>query len=321
MPEMKTCSKCERDLPADKNHFSTQSAKKDGLCPMCKECRGRNFTHPKPIAKEGFKICSGCGDELLATNEYFGPRKDSKDGLKGICRICTSEYDQEYFKENKESIMTKNAIYRSGHIKEKSIQQKKFYQENKIIIITRCREYRENNKPAVYAVQRLYRLSHKETASEYNRMYRAENKEYMAEYGRRYYINNKEYVNARNKLWRSENRELCNLLSMRYEAKKKKLAHTLTVEQWVAAKQHFDNKCCFCGKEVPLTKEHLVPVHNGGEMTSQNIIGSCKSCNSSKRASEWKTWFRRQPTYALAKEQKILFYLGYKDNRQQLALF
>jgi len=310
---------CKRELPADKNHFSTQSAKKDGLCPMCKECRGRNFTTLKPIAKEGFKICSECGDELLATN--FGPRKDSKDGLKGICRVCTAKSDQEYFRDNKEAIMAINLIYRAGHKDEKSNYSKQFYRENKDPIIKRSKLYRENNKPSVYAAQKKYRSEHKESSAEYSRVYRIDNKEHLADMGKISYQKNKVVRKVQATKYRECHREEIKTYGQRHRTLKKNLPSTLTAKQWAYIRKHFNNSCCYCGKEKPLEQEHMVPLVKGGEFSRDNILPACRSCNASKHTQDFFTWYPRQPFYSKQREQKILTHLNYdKNHQQQLSL-
>lgn len=237
------------------------------------------------------KRCSKCEDEFPKTIEYFKNDKNTKDGLYGQCRDCVSKRSKAYREKNNDHIVVYNHQYRKDNKDKRSEYQRK---------------YREENRESYLGKSKLYRIANRDSRNSYNKNYILQNKEYWAEWHKRY---------------RRENSESSNIKCQRYRAKKRNLPHTLTSDQWVNAKLYFDNKCSFCDKEVKLTKEHLAPVDNGGEFTRQNIIPSCKSCNSSKRNSEWKTWFRRQPTYSIEKEQKILDYLGYKNNKQQLALF
>jgi 5-methylcytosine-specific restriction endonuclease McrA len=84
----------------------------------------------------------------------------------------------------------------------------------------------------------------------------------------------------------------------------------------------FDNKCAYCGKEKPLAQDHFVPLSKGGEYTNNNIICSCKSCNSSKSDKDFFEWYPEQLFYSKEREAKILKYLNYdkKTQTQQLAL-
>jgi len=42
--------------------------------------------------------------------------------------------------------------------------------------------------------------------------------------------------------------------------------------------------CAYCGRRRSSDVDHIVPVARGGEFGSSNLIGACKSCNSSKQA-------------------------------------
>jgi len=59
----------------------------------------------------------------------------------------------------------------------------------------------------------------------------------------------------------------------------------------------YENKCFGCGKsgkDVELTKDHIIPISNGGTDNIENLAPLCRSCNSSKgnKGAEWyiKKW-------------------------------
>ena len=102
-------------------------------------------------------------------------------------------------------------------------------------------------------------------------------------------------------------------------ARVKELPSTLTLGQWNTIKIAFDNRCCYCGKVKPLAQEHFIAVANKGEYSHNNIVPACKSCNSSKRDKDFFEWYSKFKFYSKTREQKILKYLGYKNNIQQLS--
>ena len=57
-------------------------------------------------------------------------------------------------------------------------------------------------------------------------------------------------------------------------------SHTLT--EWQELKKEYDYKCAVCGQEKPLTKDHIVPLSEGGTDYIDNIQPLCRSCNSKK---------------------------------------
>ena len=103
-------------------------------------------------------------------------------------------------------------------------------------------------------------------------------------------------------------------------AAKKQLSNSLTTKQWNKIKEHFDNKCAYCGKELPLAQEHFIPLSDGGEYTHNNIIPACKSCNSSKKNKSFFDWYPKYKRYSKKREKNILKFLGYKNEVQQLKL-
>ncbi len=71
-----------------------------------------------------------------------------------------------------------------------------------------------------------------------------------------------------------------------------------------------------------LEQEHFVPISSNGPYTANNIIPACKSCNSSKRDSDFFSWYPKQPFYSKRREAKILRYLNYdNDGKQQASIF
>lgn len=289
----KRCSRCERDLPADKLHYHRDCNKKDGLTSACRECSGVEFLEPKQLVKEGYKFCSKCGGEFPLTNEYFMPRKTGRDGFRNQCRKCRMEKQNQHTENNREIITNRRREYRQG---------------NKPVLAQKAKESRQRNSDACKARKARYYAGHKGETQEY---------------GRSYYLKNKELIDSKNRIYRSENRELCNTLGMRYRSKKKQLPSTLTTKQWNEMKSYFGNRCAYCNSELPLTREHFLPVNKGGEFTHNNIIPACKSCNSSKQDSDFFEWYPRRTFYSKSRELKILNYLNYDKNlhTQQLILF
>lgn len=51
----------------------------------------------------------------------------------------------------------------------------------------------------------------------------------------------------------------------------------------------FDYRCAYCQREAG-TWDHIIPVARGGDSTPGNVVPCCKSCNSSKKASDVFEW-------------------------------
>jgi len=122
------------------------------------------------------------------------------------------------------------------------------------------------------------------------------------------------------KEWSTNNKDKCNIICQRRRSRKEQLLNTFTIQQWEATKLYFNNSCAYCGKDLPLEQEHFIALTKGGEYTTNNIIACCRSCNSSKSNKDFFSWYPKYKYYNKKRETKILKYLSYKDNVQQLAL-
>lgn len=86
----------------------------------------------------------------------------------------------------------------------------------------------------------------------------------------------------------------------------------LTEKEWEFALKYFDNKCCYCGKLLTEpAKDHIKPLHDGGELTWSNVVPCCISCNSSKKDNEMLSWYQKQPFYDQMRAQKIVDYISF----------
>lgn len=106
----------------------------------------------------------------------------------------------------------------------------------------------------------------------------------------------------------------------RRAARKNGLAATYTYKQWCSTKATFGHKCAYCGEDAVLTQDHFIPLSKGGEYTHNNIVPVCSMCNSNKRDLDFFEWYPQQPFYSNVRERKILKYLNYDGEFQQLAM-
>jgi len=249
------------------------------------------------------KVCTKCGLEKEATSEYFIRCKSNKDGLRCSCKQCMREYDHNR-KENDKRIEY-NKAYRGEHREFAKEQQKLYYAENKEQISEKGKlSYIENRENELLQRKKYYYF----------------NKEKENMNNRNYYTQNRTKVNKKQKEYRENNTVVIVAISQRRRARKLLLPCTLTIEQWEKIKLDFNNRCAYCNRKLPLAQEHLIPLIHGGEYTTNNIIPSCQSCNSSKGSREFKDWYKDYKYYSRDRELKILRYLHYNNGIQQLTL-
>ena len=72
--------------------------------------------------------------------------------------------------------------------------------------------------------------------------------------------------------------------------------------------------CCYCGAKQSLSVDHLLPKAKGGPHTGDNMIWSCKSCNSSKGKKDVLVWLAERHQFApillLRRYLKLAFEIG-----------
>jgi len=84
----------------------------------------------------------------------------------------------------------------------------------------------------------------------------------------------------------------------------------------------FKTDCVYCGKDCKPTLDHFIPISRGGAECLSNFVPACKSCNSSKNASDPKEWFQKQPFYNAKRWKAILKALGKTEKTySQIPLF
>ena len=198
---------------------------------------------------------------------------------------------------------------------------KQYNEDNKAKISDNKKRYYKENKDSIIKKNLIYAKNNKSVVSERNRLYRVNNIDSYAKRDKLYYQNNREKVIRSVMKYRKVHTEQHRISGHKRNSIRRKLPWTLTLEQWEIAKLHFNNECAYCGNKHALAQDHLIPVAKGGEYTKDNIIPSCQSCNSSKGKKEFTKWYSTQEYYSVKRESKILKYLGYNKQRQQLSIF
>lgn len=234
------------------------------------------------------KICPKCGKELLMNR--FHKSKNTKDGYSCWCAECSSKKAKERYKNKREEILIKSNQY---------------YKEHKDEVLNRLSDSYNNDKNKILERNKIWQIKNRDKVLAKRKEYRELNKSKVAEGKRK---------------WFEKHPEKIILYGQRYNARKKSLPCTLTTEQWNKIKQHFNNSCAYCGRELPLAQEHVIPLSKGGEYTAGNIIPSCKYCNSSKATKSFKVWYKTYKFYSKKRERAIVEFLGYEGSNQQLKI-
>lgn len=146
-----------------------------------------------------------------------------------------------------------------------------------------------------YKNHNSYRSECKSCSKEKHHKYYLENREYVLlrvkrysekipqekkhEYNQKYYKRNAEKKKAYALDWKKKNMEKVLIHSANRRAK---YNGKITLKEWHALCEKFENKCVCCGEKKKLTKDHIIPISCGGKNVIENIQPLCQSCNSLK---------------------------------------
>lgn len=127
----------------------------------------------------------------------------------------------------------------------------------------------------------------KECLNETTRLWRKNNPGYRSKWSKNpevsaaWYQRNKEHRAEYLRKWASNNRVNRNVSEARRRGLKKD-AGDFSLEEWVELCDTYGNVCLACGRDEPLTIDHVVPLSVGGSNTIDNLQPLCKSCNCKK---------------------------------------
>jgi len=144
-------------------------------------------------------------------------------------------------------------------------------------------KYNAQNKDKIKVYQAWYYIQNKEAIKAKQEEYRAERKELIKAHTRQWAIENPERVRQNKKNWVRKHPEKLAFQRAVRRARLRNTGVSLTEEQWQTIKNMFKQKCVYCGKRTRrLAKDHIIPLSQGGDLTLQNIVPACQSCNSKK---------------------------------------
>lgn len=347
---MKTCPRCKRILPLTDKYFQV-AIKKDGkFHSACKECRNKRARELSAIrsnreeneprtacVKDGMRKCIKCGKWLPCTPDYFDRHKDCAGGVRPTCKECRGyPYNTEESREKFQSIKEEER---------RRYEEEALSRETKICV--RCgRELPANlgyfwgNRRAVDGLQATC-IECKGGEFKPGRQHREVANEKLPEGIRHCALcgedlplsefNSYPRKRAGGRVvtaYRSYCKVCDRLKSNTYGKQHPEARHaaytrrkerngleTITREEWRIAQEYFDGRCAYCGNELPLEMDHLIPTTRGGRGTVDNILPACRSCNASKGTKILREWYRSRPFYSEAREFKIMAYVSLARQR------
>lgn len=185
-------------------------------------------------------------------------------GRRSRCKECENIVRAAYREKNRELINTKQRQFRN--------QNPTYYKD----------WYRDHHDQALVN-DRKYKSTHKGILRERRKKYYQANKEKCRNIFRSWQSNNRDHRNSYAREWRKNNPEKVRLTNQRIRAKRKLvIVNDFTEQQWQELKLLYNYCCAYCGEQVALTIDHVVPLSRGGQNTLNNIVPACGKCNRKK---------------------------------------
>jgi 5-methylcytosine-specific restriction endonuclease McrA len=219
------------------------------------------------------KICANpeCGWKPLSE---FAPAKllgmPVGDGYKYRCRECFRVQAREERAANLEHYRAKEREYVEAN--------KDHYRELK-------RAHQKANPEKYDEALRKYRETHQEEINAKARERRQQDLEHYREIGRKSREKHAEERNAYQREYGKANRDKLTLYTNARRARKLEAEGSHTDQEWQELKAFYDFKCLCCGQQEPdikLTRDHVLPLTQGGTDSIDNIQPLCARCNSKK---------------------------------------
>jgi 5-methylcytosine-specific restriction endonuclease McrA len=219
------------------------------------------------------KICANpeCGWKPLSE---FHPRRilgiPAGDGYKSRCKDCWN---------------AQGRVERNAKLEDYRTRQQKYVEANKDHYRELKRAHQKAHPEKYDEALRKYRESHREELNRKAKERRQKDLEHYREIGRKSYERHAEERRRSSLEYHKQHPEKTIAATNRRRALKLAAEGSHTEEEWQELKAFYNYKCLCCGKrepEIKLTRDHVIPLTQGGSDSIDNIQPLCARCNSKK---------------------------------------
>lgn len=221
------------------------------------------------------KICANPECDWKPLSEFHTSRLlgiPIGDGYKSRCKTC--------FNAQKRA----ERAVKSEKYKETA---RKYVEANREHIRNLKRKHQSENPERYDEALRKYREAHQEVINARARERRQKDLEHYREIGRNSYERHAEERRKYSLDYYKRFPEKSVAATNRRRALKHAVEGSHTEEEWQDLKAFYDFKCLKCGKREPdikLTRDHVIPLTEGGSDDISNIQPLCAPCNSKKNS-------------------------------------
>lgn len=219
------------------------------------------------------KVCANpeCGWKPLsefAPARLFGMHVG--DGYKSRCRDCWN---------------AQKRAERAANPEKHQETARKYVEANKEHIRELKRKHQAENPEKYDEAERKYLKTHREEVNTKARERRQQDLEHYREIGRNSYDRHAEERRKYSLEYYKLHPEKSVAANNRRRALKYASESTHTEEEWMELKALYNFKCLRCGAQEPyikLTRDHVIPLTQGGSDSIDNVQPLCARCNSKK---------------------------------------
>jgi 5-methylcytosine-specific restriction endonuclease McrA len=219
------------------------------------------------------KICANpeCGWKPLS--EFANARSRGKpvgDGFKSRCRDCWNAQSRSE---------------RAAKLEEYRTRERKYVEANKDHYQELKHTHQKANPEKYKEALRKYRETHREVINTRARERRLQKLEHFRAIGRKSRENHAETRNAYQRDYGKANRSKLTLYTNNRRARKLQAKGSHTDKEWQELKYFYHFTCLCCRRQEPeikLTRDHVIPLIQGGTDSIDNIQPLCSQCNSKK---------------------------------------
>lgn len=238
------------------------------------------------------KVCTGCNQSLPldAFGNKSGP-KANKDGKRPRCKNCELNAYKIYRQNNRDKVRETHRKWASQN-KDKKSQHDANYRakypekikQNRIKWAAQNPDWQRN-----YYLNRTPEQVQKKKEADIN--YGRANRQKTVLHSRKYRANNLEKAREASRRWERANpHKVAEKRQRRRAATYKNGVYKVAASELLHL---YQGNCFYCQVNLAVSIDHIIPIARGGRHSIGNLVGACKSCNSSKGAKtimEWRLW-------------------------------
>jgi hypothetical protein len=222
----------------------------------------------KGIINEAGRTCTKCG-EFKAWGE-FNRDKKGINGKASRCSECKKNINKKYYEENRDVLLEYNKQYREDNRDSILESKRQYYEENRDAILAQKKDYYKENRDIILETKKEYREENKAIIAERNKHWREENRDIIADYQKQYREENRDIIAERNKHWREENHDV--LLKKKKEYSNSSANYETYKDNFTPTESPRESKDGYLEVKCATCREYFIP-------TNQQVQNRIKALN------------------------------------------